>query len=274
MPKPNPIPKQPDKTTEILPTEDTVKTQNNMTDKTADLDITDESIDELKTTEDNAIKEDSENAEDSDLLDLSDPNAYELMIDNNPEDDSRLQNAQKRFISIDISNQHGVTRHGNYIVLPGRVSLILITLLLILFSVIGMSFGFIHFSVMAPNYLLSFAILQIILFIQITLYHSAYRAQRLTVSIIVTLVTILVMGIVDFFFFDLMLHPKRENAKYALLLIATVGFTSIPVLMFTHLIFLGRGSRTVAIRKKKTAADIPTKIIPTEAEKPTKIIKQ
>lgn len=210
----------------------------------------------------------------NDEVDLSDPNAYELMLDEHPEDDTKLQNAQKRLLSLDISNQKGVSLRGNYIILPGRVSLLLITLSLILFTVIGLSFGFIHFSALSPNYLLAFAILQIILFIQITLYHSAYRAQRTTVSVIVTLVTILVITIVDIFFFDLVFHPRKENSPFGLLLLTTISFTAVPVLMFSHLVFLGRGTRTVAIKRKKSD-DVPTEILPAvtpEKDIPTEIM--
>ena len=45
---------------------------------------------------------------DEQITDLSDPNAFELMLDDSPADDTRLQNAQKRLISLDISNQNGV----------------------------------------------------------------------------------------------------------------------------------------------------------------------
>ena len=113
-----------------------------------------------------------------------------------------------------------------------------------------MSFGFMHFSVVAPNYLLAFAVLQIILFVQIILYHSAYRAQRTTIRIIVTIVTILVMTIIDIFFYDLIFYPKNNNTPYTLLLITMISFTSIPTVMFAHLVFLGRGTRTVGIREK------------------------
>ena len=221
-------------------------TQSNQTIKSADRDAVPRSENNITASS----RSDKDSPDNTTLIDLSDPNGYELLLDDTPENDTNLQKVQKRLITIDLANQRGVTKHGNYIILPGRISLLLLTLFLILFSVIGMSLGFIHFSTVAPNYLLAFAILQIILFVQIILYHSAYRAQRTTIRIIVTIVTILIMTIIDIFFYDLIFYPKNENSPYALLLVTMISFTSIPTIMFAHLVFLGRGTRTVGFREK------------------------
>lgn len=188
-------------------------------------------------------------------VDLSDPNAFELLLDEDNSDDTRFQNAQKRLISLDISNQLGVTRVGDYIVLPGRVSLIFITLTMILFSVIGMSSGFIHFSATASNYLFPFAVLQTILFAQIALYHSSYRAQRTALGVIVTLCTILFMVFIDWAFIDLIKYPKDPKLPHGMLIVATVSFSAIPALMLAHLSFLGRGTRTVGIRRRESSEE-------------------
>lgn len=187
-------------------------------------------------------------------VDLNDPSAYELMLDDNPDDDTRLQEAQKRLISLDISHQKGVSIVGNRIILPGRVSLAFTMLLQMLLSVIALSFGFVHFSTVAPNYLFPFAVLQVIMFVQIALYHSSYRAQRTVLCALITLMTIVIMGVIDWAFVDLMLHPKTSTIGDVKLMIAMIGFTGIPLLMLLHLVFLGRGSRTVGLRIPRDAS--------------------
>ena len=198
-------------------------------------------------------------------LDLSDPTGFELMLDDNPDDDTRLQNAQKRLISIDISNQKGVRMHGNYIVLPGRISLMLLTLTMMLFSVIALSGGFWYFSSVATNYLFPFAVLQVIMFVQIGLYHSSYRAQRTAMCALVTFTTIGIMSYIDWAFMDLIVYPKRADTPKFMLWTAMIGFTCIPMSMFAHLVFLGRGTRTVAVRKIKDQKRIETKIMESPA---------
>ena len=194
-------------------------------------------------------------------LDLSDPTGYELMLDDNPDDDTRLQNAQKRLISIDISNQKGVEVHGNYIVLPGRISLMLMTLTLMLFSVVALSGGFWYFSSVATNYLFPFAVLQLMMFLQIGLYHSSYRAQRTAMCVLITLTTIGIMSYIDWAFMDLIIYPKKAETPKLMLWVCMIGFTCIPVMMFMHLIFLGRGTRTVGVRRVKRQDRISTKLM-------------
>ena len=172
------------------------------------------------------------------------------MLDDDDSDDTRLQNAQKHLISLDISNQQGVTRVGDFVILPGRVSLIFMTLVMILMSVIGMAAGFIHFSNTAAHYLFPFAVLQTILFAQIALYHSSYRAQRKVLGALVFLVTILFMAFIDWAFVDLIYYPKYPNLPHAMLWVATLSFSAIPLLMLAHLVYLGRGTRSVAVRDR------------------------
>ena len=240
-------------------------------------------VDRVETQDDlNRAETQPVSIESGEDRDYSDPAGYELMLDDNPDDDTRLQNAQKRLISIDISNQQGVHRYGNRIVLPGRVSLMLVTLTQMLFSVIALSGGFVHFSAISPNYLFPFAVLQLIMFLQIGLYHSSYRAQRTAMCALVTFATIGIMSYIDWAFIDLIIYPKKPGTPDKMLWMAMIGFTCIPTLMLLHLVFLGRGTRTIGIREvrdnvpRKTRVMVPVAVVRRdgpESQMPTEIME-
>lgn len=239
--------------------------------------------DELLNSELDAIEDPSSAAllsEDSaaeNAVDLSDSDAYEVVFadEKAPKDkhDAHRQEAQKRILSIEIARQKGVEIHGNRITVPGRVALTPVTLFATLLSVIGFAGAFIHFSILAANYLLAVFVAEFIIFAQIVIYHSSYRARRTAMRVIHIWGCLIVVALVDWAFLDIIFHPKTPEEPHAILGIATIAYACVPLLLMVHLVYWGRGKREVFIKRKKTQADKPTKIIKTEADKPTKIIK-
>ncbi|MBO5752117.1 MAG: hypothetical protein J6S69_00305 [Proteobacteria bacterium] len=238
--------------------------------------------DELKNSELDAIEDPtseallSEESVEGETIDWNHTDTFEVVFeDETPKDkhDAQRQEAKKRMLSMEIARQKGVEIHGNRITVPGRVSLTPITLLAILLSVIGFASSFIHFSILAANYLLAVFITEFIIFAQIVIYHSSYRARRTAMGIIHVLGCLAVVALVDWAFLDIIFHPKTPEEPHAILGIATIAYACVPLLLMVHFVYLGRGKREIYIKRKKTQADKPTKIIKTEADKPTKIIK-
>ena len=216
-------------------------------------------------------------------IDLSDPNALELLLDDGEEEgeedlDERARlrlDAEKTLLSVELSYQKGIEVVGDRICVPGRVPLMPVSLLEILFIVIGFSAGLIHFSVVSPNYLLSLFVVVFILLVQVIIYHSAYRAMRIVMTVIQTLGTLGIMTFVGWAYYDLLVYPADPEAHRFLLGVAFVSFLCIPLLMLLHLVFLGRSHRWIEIKKKKkkSAQDIPTVQMKTAENTPTKQIK-
>lgn len=182
--------------------------------------------------------------------DLSDPTSYELLLDDDapatPEEAERLKKTKSR-LSIELRYQKGISLEDEHIRVPGRIPLMPVSLLETLFTVIGFSAGLIHFSVISPNYLLALIIISLLLFSQIVIYHSAYRTMRLTITIIQTIGTIALMALVGWAFYDLIAFNPKHSEHPFLLILTLVAFELVPILMFLHLVFLGRGYRKIKI---------------------------
>ena len=198
----------------------------------------------------------------------------------NGEREEYRKQVQERLLSVEMEHQKGVEVRDDKAYLPGRVPLMPVTLLEILFLVIGGSAALIHFSIREPHYLLALFVFSGILFVQIVIYHSSYRAQRHVMAAIHAIGTIGITAFVAWAFADILMHPHVPG-PHAFLAISLVSFVLVPLLMFLHLVFLGRGSREVTIptqRNKPTTIMPPAKdtdetvtIVPGKAT-PTKII--
>lgn len=215
-------------------------------------------------------------------IDLSNTDDFEFVLedgdssDQTPKDkhSAQRQEAQKRMLSLEIARQKGVEIHGNHITVPGRVALMPISLLAVLLSVIGFAGSFIHFSILAQNYLLAVFVIVCIVVAQIIIYHSSYRACRTTMGVIHVLGCMIVTTLVDWAFLDIIFHPKTADEPHGLLGIAVIAYTCVPLVLMLHLVYLGRGKRDIFIKRKKTQADKPTKILKKAPDKPTKILKK
>lgn len=208
-------------------------------------------------------------------FDLSDPTAFDLLRDEDGDDVlEQVSDAEKSLMTLEMTRQNGVEIVGSHIEIPGRVPLMTMTLLEIFFLVCGLCAGFVHFLVMSPNYLLAIVVFSCIMFVQIIIYHSSYRAKRNVMMWIHVLGTSGIMAFVGWAMVDLMRHPPIEGQRNFLLLIALISYSLIPISMILHFVFLGRGHREVDIRRKvKKMIEAPTQILKTAANTPTKLIK-
>lgn len=193
---------------------------------------------------------------------LEDPSSFELLCGApdraSSEMSERRYRAQKKFLSLDISHQKGVKFSTRSVTLPGRVSLSLVTLTEFLGVTIGFAAGLIHFSVFAPNYLIALCLVAFALCVQVMIYNSSYRTQRIAMTVIQLIATMLFMTLVDWAFIDLLIHPRIPDQKRFLLGLSTVGFNIVPLLMFMHAVYLGRSSRTIEIQRRLKGSDTPT----------------
>ncbi|MCL2326545.1 MAG: hypothetical protein FWC40_08650, partial [Proteobacteria bacterium] len=119
--------------------------------------------------------------------------------------------------------------NGNLMRVPGRMPIMPLTLLQMLFSVIALTAGTVHFSLVSTNYLFPLAVLQIVLFAQIFLYHSSFRAQRQSLAIIHILMTLGMVAVVDWALLDLILYPPTADIPHHFLYLAIWAFTMIPL---------------------------------------------
>ena len=181
--------------------------------------------------------------------DLSDPTSFELLLDDssdNQKDEERLQR-EKTLLSMELRHQKGISLTDDHINVPGRVPLMPVSLFMTLFTVVGFSAGLIHFSIMSPNYLLALFVISILLISQIVIYHSAYRTMRITITVIQTLGTIVLMALVGWAFYDLIAFNPKHHEHHFLLGLSLISFELVPLLMFLHLVFLGRSYRKIKI---------------------------
>lgn len=203
----------------------------------------------------------------SGVYDLSDPSALELLIEDDAnasamsEKKQEINDAKKTLLSVEIARQKGVEISGNTVTLPGRVSLSLITLLELLFCAIGFGAGFTHFAIMSPNYILAVIVMSVILFLQIIIYHSSYRAMRKFMAGIHVFGTSGIMVLCSWAFIDHMIYPPKADMPFFILCISLFNYLLIPILMLLHFFWLGRGSREIKLKPKKSASNTPTKIL-------------
>ena len=176
--------------------------------------------------------------------------------------------------------QKGIAIEGEWVRIPGRMPLMPFSLLQMLFSVAGFAAGIIHFSALQPNYLLPLAVLQVIYFAHIILYHSSCRAQRTALAAIHSITLSLMHAFVTWAFIDLIRFPIRDKLPNFWLHITLIAFSAVPVLMLAHLLYFGRSTRLLPKSKNKSKNKPPktpqakTSKAITEKEIPTQIIKQ
>ncbi|MBO4349601.1 MAG: hypothetical protein J6A01_01470 [Proteobacteria bacterium] len=202
-------------------------------------------------------------------IDLSDPTGYELLLDEDKPAETRrdeqIRDAHKTILEMDLRHQKGVEVFGERVRVPGRVALWPVTLLQILFNVIGFSFGLIHFSIISPNYLLALFVIAGILFAQTVIYHTSYRTMRRFMMVVTVLGTLGIMAFVGWAYYDLLVNPPFPEKPRFLLGVSFVGFSLNVFLMFLHFVFLGHGYHWIEIK---------VKAIQPEREVPTRIMKK
>ncbi|GEM_PF-6367718 len=200
-------------------------------------------------------------------IDLSDPTGYELLLDEyvpaETKRDEQIRDAHKTILEMDLRHQKGVEVFGERVRVPGRVSLWPVTLLQILFNVIGFSFGLIHFSIISPNYLLALFVIAGILLAQTIIYHTSYRTMRRFMMVVTVLGTLGIMAFVGWAYCDLLINPPFPEKPKLLLGVSFVGFSLNVFLMFLHFVFLGHGYHWIEIKVKaiKPEREVPTKIM-------------
>ncbi len=140
--------------------------------------------------------------------------------------------------SLEIQAQQGTQQVNGETYYPGRVNMLSITLLIMLFATVSFAGAIIHFSVAKPHFLIPFAIVQILQLALIGLYHSSYRTQRHVQKFIHLILYMMLSGLVIFVLFDTLSEFKKMPA----ILIADIAtYAAGAVLLLVHWVYLGRG---------------------------------
>ena len=128
------------------------------------------------------------------------------------------------------------------LLLPGRFPIMPATLTMLLFTTLGFATAVIHFTKTDLNFLMPQAVVQIILFIQIALYHLSYRAGRETLTFLHLLFTILYVAFLDWILLDqITVTPPGITTLY--IKTAIFCYSVVPLVNLVHYVFLGRGYR-------------------------------
>ncbi len=183
-----------------------------------------------------------------------DSSAYEVVQDEAAgQNEAKIKRNQfrKNLLSFEMAHQKGAKYSSKNVILPGRVSLFLVGLIECLGITVGLAAGIIHFSIFSPNYLLALFVVVVVLLAQITIYNTSYLIQRHAMAVVQFIGTLIFMVLVDWAFIDLLIHPRRPEEPCFLLALATLGFNVVPILMTGHVFYLGRGSRSIRIKKKE-----------------------
>lgn len=181
------------------------------------------------------------------------------------EREKKIYDVQKSILEFEIKHQRGIEIYDQQITVPGRLSITLCSLLETLAITLGLATSFIHFAIYSPNYLLAVFVIAVVLFFNVILYDSSYRTQRIALSVLQLLATLIFIALVDWAFVDICLNPQLASQRKFFLIAATLSLNFVPLLMTLHVLYLGRGRRTIRIKKKTTptiqTAAIPTKIV-------------
>lgn len=148
--------------------------------------------------------------------------------------------------SLEIAPQQGVEHQGDRLRIPGRVALMPITLLQTLTACIGFALATLYFAREASQYLMPLAVVQIVLFSQIALYHTSFRALRKGLALFHALFTALFIVFVCWALTDYTLHIARAGSAW-LVVLANIAFALLPLLMLVHWVYLGRSYRWVKV---------------------------
>ena len=177
----------------------------------------------------------------------------------------KLYDVQMSILEFELKHQKGIELQTDHITVPGRMSITLCSLLETLAIIIALCASFIHFAVYSRNYLLAVLVVAAVSFIQVVLYDSSYRTQRIALSVIQVIGLCIFMALVDWAFLDIIFNPQLAQQRKFLLIVATALYSFVPLLMILHVVFLGRGHRTLKV-KRKTA---PTQVIDPKAANPS-----
>jgi len=162
---------------------------------------------------------------------------------------SRKTQALDAMLTMEIAKQDGVKISGDVVSVPGRVALSLHTLLQTLLAVITLSTTFVHFMVYQRNFLLAVFVVFVIQIGAIIIYHTAYRARRTGIRIFQLLSGMIFTALVDWGYIDQIFNFPDPEMKFVLLIIGLFAFNLILILNFAHLIYFGRGSRSIMIKR-------------------------
>ena len=172
---------------------------------------------------------------------------FDLELAMQEEDDSQSElreTAEAVLKSLEIAEQKGVKVEGDRKKIPGRVALMPITLIQTLSASIGFSLAVVLFSKLASQYLLPLAATQIILFSQIALYHSSYRALRKALALFHALFTVAFTVFLDWALID-RIKNFHHSESLTFLYLAVIAFSLVPAFMIAHWAYLGRSYRLV-----------------------------
>ncbi|MFA5624003.1 MAG: hypothetical protein WC966_02950 [Bradymonadales bacterium] len=161
-----------------------------------------------------------------------------------PSEDDLPASAQKILASLEIVPQEGVEYESGKMRIPGRVALMPVTLLQTLTATLGFSLAVVFFSRQASQFLMPLAVVQIVLFSQIALYHTSFRALRMGLALFHVIFTIAFTAFVDWALLDRVLNFEVHASPY-LLYAAVVLFSAQPLIMLLHWLYLGRSYRYV-----------------------------
>ena len=191
---------------------------------------------------------------------------------------SRGEQARDAMLTMELAHQQGVAIKGDVVSVPGRVSLIPYTILLLLLVVITNLTTTIHFRFVAPNFLFTAPVITLYMIGTIFVYHTAYRAQRIGVQLLVMFCTTIFTALVDWGYMDQIIHNEfpalnfvqmslikslfgghfitylstyHEN-HFLFLIAGLISFNLIFVMLILHFIFLGRGTRNITVKNKNT----------------------
>ncbi len=169
----------------------------------------------------------------------------------------KIYDVQMSILEFEIKHQKGIAVSSDQVAVPGRVSVTLCSLIEILAIASGFVTSFIHFAIHSRNYMLAVLAVGCITFMSVIMYDTSYRSQRLALSIAQIVGLCLFTALADWAFLDIAINLSPPGRRYALLPISAAFYSFVPLFMIFHAVYLGRGQRTLKL-KRKTA---PTTII-------------
>ena len=205
-------------------------------------------------------------------------NIRDLLKYNKDDPRSRGEQARDAMLTMELAHQQGIAIEGDVVSVPGRVPLMPYSILLLLLTVITNLTTTIHFRFTSPNFLFTAPLITLYMIGTIMVYHTAYRAQRMGIQIIVLFCTIVFTALVDWGYGDQIIHnasPPLNHVQrtiiqmlfgghfqaflseyhenhFLFLIIGLISFNLILIFLLLHFIFLGRGTRNIVIKNKNT----------------------
>lgn len=183
------------------------------------------------------------------------------------EKERKLYDVQMSILEFELKHQDGIELQTDRIVVPGRLSITLCSLIEILAIIIAFSASFVHFAFYSRNYVLAVFVVACVSFSHVVLYDSSYRTQRIALSVLQVIGLCIFMALVDWAFLDIIFNPSLADQTNFLLVVATVCYNFVPLLMISHVFYLGRGYRTLKVKRKKSKVRFESSKIGKTSEK-------